>query len=660
MQKKHKLFALAGVTLLSAFTLAACSGGAGNSAKKAATTYSYVYTGDPQSLDYIAMNRALTSNVTTNLVDGLFENDKYGNLIPALATDWTVSKDGLTYTYTLRDDAKWYTIDGEEYAPVVADDFVAAIEHAVKVKSEGLYVIQDSIKGLDDFVNGKTKDFSTVGIKAIDDHTLEYTLAQPETYWNSKLTMSIMMPVNRDFLKSQGEDFGKPSPDAILYNGPYYLTGMTSKSSIQFTKNEDYYDAENVKIDEVNLTYYDGQDPSSLVNGFKEGTYSIARVFPNESSFPAVKKEYGDNIHYTPQNSVMYYFNFNLNRQAHEFTSKKTDEEKESTKKAVLNQDFRQAIAFAINRAAYTAQSVGEDGAKNVLRNSFVPPAFVTSGEKDFGELTAEKLVKYGEEWKDIDLSDAHDAYYNADKAKAEFAKAKEALEKDGVTFPIHLDFAIDKTNEVQVQAVKSLKQSVEETLGKDNVVVDVQQIDTEEMETVFYAESANQADYDMLYGGWGPDYQDPSTFLDIFEPNKGAVITKFGIDLGKNTDIVKAVGLDKYADLLKAAAAENLDVEKRYDKYAEANAFLADTAIAIPYMSQGATPRVSKVVPFSGAFANVGIKDAGSEFYKYMEVSDEIVTAKDYEAAYKTWLEEKSEANAEAEKEAESHVASK
>ena len=93
-------------------------------------------------MDYIAATRTTTSDVTSNLVDGLLENDQYGNFVPSLAEDWTVSEDGLTYTYKLRKDAKWYTSEGEEYGAVTAQDFVTGIKHAVESKSEGLFLIQ--------------------------------------------------------------------------------------------------------------------------------------------------------------------------------------------------------------------------------------------------------------------------------------------------------------------------------------------------------------------------------------------------------------------------------------------------------------------------------------------------------------------------------------
>ena len=122
----------------------------------------------------------------------------------------------------LRKDAKWYTADGEEYAPVTAQDFVTGLKYAADKKSEALYLVQESVAGLDDYITGKTTDFSTVGVKAIDDQTVQYTLTRPESYWNSKTTSTILFPVNADFLKSKGDDFGKVDPSSILYNGPFW------------------------------------------------------------------------------------------------------------------------------------------------------------------------------------------------------------------------------------------------------------------------------------------------------------------------------------------------------------------------------------------------------------------------------------------------------
>ena len=400
--KAKKRIILAGISMASALLLAACGGGTSNQ-----STYSFIYSTDPNTLDYIASTRTTTSDITSNLVDGLLENDKYGNFVPSLAEDWTVSEDGLVYTDKLRKDAKWYTSEGEEYGAVTAHDFVTGVKHAVEVKSEGLFLIQNSIKGLDAYAKGETKDFDTVGVKALDDYTVQYTLERPESFWNSKTTSGVLFPVNADFLKAQGKDFGSLKPSSILYNGPYYLKNLTSKSEIELVKNKDYYDEKNVHVDNVKLTYNDGSDPESIIKKFEKGQYSFASVMPNSSTYKSVKKQFGDNIVYGIQYGTTYYLGFNIDRQKYEHTAKTTDAQKSSTKQAILNKDFRQAINFAFDRLAYAAQTSGEDAASKILRSTLVPPTFVQVNGEEFGKVVEKQLVSYGDEWKDTNLDDA-------------------------------------------------------------------------------------------------------------------------------------------------------------------------------------------------------------------------------------------------------------
>ncbi|MDY4345181.1 peptide ABC transporter substrate-binding protein [Streptococcus sp. BJSWXB5TM5] len=649
-KSKAKYLTLAGVVLTAGLLLGACSNSASST-----KTYNYVYSSDPSSLNYLAENRATTNDIVTNLVDGLMENDQYGNYVPSLAEDWSVSQDGLTYTYKLRKDAKWYTSEGEEYAPVTAQDFVTGLKYAADKKSEALYLVQDSVAGLDDYINGKTTDFSTVGVKAIDDQTVQYTLTRPESYWNSKTTSTILFPVNADFLKSKGDDFGKVDPSSILYNGPFLMKSFVSKSVIEFKKNPNYWDEKNVFVDDVKLAYYDGSDQDALARNFVEGVYSYARLYPNSSSFEGIKEKNRDNIIYSMQNATSYYLNFNLDRKSYNFTSKSSDIEKKSTQEAVLNKNFRQAFNYAYNRTAYGAQSQGEDGATKIIRNLVVPPTFVSINGKDFGDVVSEKMVNYGQEWQGINFADAQDPYYNPDKAKAKFAEAKKELEAKGVQFPIHLDVTVDQSSKKGVLEASSLKQSIESVLGAENVVIDIQQLSTDDYDNSGYlAQTAAQKDFDIYNGGWSADYLDPSSYLDILNVNNGGMLQNIGLEPGEVNDKAKAVGLDTYTQMLEEANKEQ-DPAKRYEKYAEVQAWLVDSALAIPNVSQGGTPGLRRTVPFSAAFSQAGNK--GVESYKYVKLQDKVVTTAEYEAARQKWLKEKEESNKKAQEELAKHV---
>ncbi|MDV4519792.1 peptide ABC transporter substrate-binding protein [Enterococcus faecium] len=648
--------------LVSAVMLGACGSNAkGSSSSKKSdlvSEYSSVYVTDLETLDYTFSSRKTNSDHYTNFVEGLLENDQYGNLKGDMAKTWEVSDDGLTYTYHLRKGIPWVDSEGNEYgADVTANDFVTGLKHAVDVQSQTLYIVADSIKGLSDYIDGKTNDFSTVGVKAVDDYTLQYTLNKPEPFWNSKTTYGILYPINEEFLKSKGKDFGKPTPDSILYNGPFILANNTAKSVIEYTKNESYWDPKNVHLDTVKWTYNDGSDPDGLFKSYENGELSLARVYPNSPGYKDVTKAYPDGVTWSQTGGSTYNLTFNFNRGTFDATSKTTDKEKEDTQKAILDRNFRLAILFGFDKKSYNAQSVGEEGANKALRNTLVPTDFVEIGGKPYGDTVASKLKALDSDaFGDVNLSDGQDGYYNADKAKEYMEKAKTELEAKGVQFPIHLDMPVEETSEISVNMVKSLKKSVETSLGSDNVVVDVQLLNEDKYLAATYQATTGQAgDFDITNAsGWGPDYTDPSSYLNIYDSRKGDMIHTLGLEASAvvqgtdpSTAAKKAINLPEYDALLDKAAAITDDLDARYTAYADAEAWLLDNALQVPIYADGGTPRVTNVVPFSGPYGWAGI---AANKLKYVEVQSDIVTTDQYDKAKKAWETKKEETAKEAE----------
>lgn len=648
--------------LVSAVMLGACGSNAkGSSSSKKSdlvSEYSSVYVTDLETLDYTFSSRKTNSDHYTNFVEGLLENDQYGNLKGDMAKSWEVSDDGLTYTYHLRKGVPWVDSEGNEYgADVTANDFVTGLKHAVDVQSETLYIVADSIKGLSDYIDGKTNDFSTVGVKAVDDYTVQYTLNKPEPFWNSKTTYGILYPINEEFLKSKGKDFGKPTPDSILYNGPFILANNTAKSVIEYTKNESYWDPKNVHLDTVKWTYNDGSDPDGLFKSYENGELSLARVYPNSPGYKDVTKAYPDGVTWSQTGGSTYNLTFNFNRGTFDATSKTTDKEKEDTQKAILDRNFRLAILFGFDKKSYNAQSVGEEGATKALRNTLVPADFVEIGGKPYGDTVASKLKALDSDaFGDVNLSDGQDGYYNADKAKEYMEKAKTELEAKGVQFPIHLDMPVEETSEISVNMVKSLKKSVETSLGSDNVVVDVQLLNEDKYLAATYQATTGQAgDFDITNAsGWGPDYTDPSSYLNIYDSRKGDMIHTLGLEASAvvqgtdpSTAAKKAINLSEYDALLDKAAAITDDLDARYTAYADAEAWLLDNALQVPIYADGGTPRVTNVVPFSGPYGWAGI---AANKLKYVEVQSDIVTTDQYDKAKKAWETKKEETAKEAE----------
>lgn len=648
--------------LVSAVMLGACGSNAkGSSSSKKSdlvSEYSSVYVTDLETLDYTFSSRKTNSDHYTNFVEGLLENDQYGNLKGDMAKSWEVSDDGLTYTYHLRKGVPWVDSEGNEYgADVTANDFVTGLKHAVDVQSETLYIVADSIKGLSDYIDGKTNDFSTVGVKAVDDYTVQYTLNKPEPFWNSKTTYGILYPINEEFLKSKGKDFGKPTPDSILYNGPFILANNTAKSVIEYTKNESYWDPKNVHLDTVKWTYNDGSDPDGLFKSYENGELSLARVYPNSPGYKDVTKAYPDGVTWSQTGGSTYNLTFNFNRGTFDATSKTTDKEKEDTQKAILDRNFRLAILFGFDKKSYNAQSVGEEGATKALRNTLVPADFVEIGGKPYGDTVASKLKALDSDaFGDVNLSDGQDGYYNADKAKEYMEKAKTELEAKGVQFPIHLDMPVEETSEISVNMVKSLKKSVETSLGSDNVVVDIQLLNKDKyLAATYQATTGKAGDFDITNAsGWGPDYTDPSSYLNIYDSRKGDMIHTLGLEASAvvqgtdpSTAAKKAINLSEYDALLDKAAAITDDLDARYTAYADAEAWLLDNALQVPIYADGGTPRVTNVVPFSGPYGWAGI---AANKLKYVEVQSNIVTTDQYDKAKKAWETKKEETAKEAE----------
>ncbi len=648
--------------LVSAVMLGACGSNAkGSSSSKKSdlvSEYSSVYVTDLETLDYTFSSRKTNSDHYTNFVEGLLENDQYGNLKGDMAKSWEVSDDGLTYTYHLRKGVPWVDSEGNEYgANVTANDFVTGLKHAVDVQSETLYIVADSIKGLSDYIDGKTNDFSTVGVKAVDDYTVQYTLNKPEPFWNSKTTYGILYPINEEFLKSKGKDFGKPTPDSILYNGPFILANNTAKSVIEYTKNESYWDPKNVHLDTVKWTYNDGSDPDGLFKSYENGELSLARVYPNSPGYKDVTKAYPDGVTWSQTGGSTYNLTFNFNRGTFDATSKTTDKEKEDTQKAILDRNFRLAILFGFDKKSYNAQSVGEEGATKALRNTLVPADFVEIGGKPYGDTVASKLKALDSDaFGDVNLSDGQDGYYNADKAKEYMEKAKTELEAKGVQFPIHLDMPVEETSEISVNMVKSLKKSVETSLGSDNVVVDIQLLNKDKyLAATYQATTGKAGDFDITNAsGWGPDYTDPSSYLNIYDSRKGDMIHTLGLEASAvvqgtdpSTAAKKAINLSEYDALLDKAAAITDDLDARYTAYADAEAWLLDNALQVPIYADGGTPRVTNVVPFSGPYGWAGI---AANKLKYVEVQSDIVTTDQYDKAKKAWETKKEETAKEAE----------
>ena len=642
MYKKIAL-ALVALVLLSAATLGA--------ATPKSKDYVYVFSTDPRSFNYLNDQRATNTQHITNFVDALLEHDRYGILRPALAESWKTNDDFTVWTFNIRKGVKWVTADLEPYADVKAQDWVDALKYMLDNKSTLTYLIDGFVKNAGAYLQGKITDFSQVGVKAKGDYVLEYTLEKPTPYFDTMLTYNAYYPVNGEFLKTKGKDFGKVDKNGILYNGAYILSNYTSKSVIEYDANPTYWDKGNVSIQHVKFVYFDGKDPDSLFNNFDAGVYVAAPVYTdNEALFARAQAKYKDYIFRARQDSTTFVYAFNYDRNAFaspadptKGKSPKSDKAKEDTKKAILNRNFRKAIFFGIDRPTILAQRNGDVNKLAAIRNSYTAPelSFDKAG-KDYVKYVEDALksrnpADFPASFK---LDDAQDPYYNPTKAKAYMAKAKAELTKQGVKFPIELDVAADVSYTKGMKMDQSLKAGLEALFGTDTIKVNVVEMDSDNYDaSTYYAETGSQSNYDIgNTTGWGPDYGDPYTFLQTLEPVVGALLTPIGldpVDEGSDKAAATAIGLYEYAKKVEAGNAEYKDYSKRFKLFADAEAQLLDDAIILPYMSFGGAFQVSRVIPYTAPRAAYG---ADEYKFKGVIVSDKVVSLAERDKYRQEW----------------------
>lgn len=538
-------------------------------------TYALTYVSDPVTWDQLNTSLSADSEAIINTYDGLMEYDEEGELQPALAESYEVSDDGLTYTFHIREGVTWVDSQGREVADVVADDFVAGMQHMMDCQAGLEYLVQGIIVGANEYITGETSDFSEVGVKAVDDYTLEYTLEQPTSYFLTMLGYGVFAPMSRSYYESQGGKFGVEfdssasdytygkDSNSIAYCGPYIVTSATEKNSIVFEANESYWNAANVTIKKLSWVFNDGSDATKAYNDAVAGTIDGCSL--NTSALELAKEDGNfDKYAYVSATNATSFTSFvNLNRNAFfnfndssAAVSEETDEDKARTNQAVQNVHFRRALAMSFDRGQYNAVLYGEDLKYNALRNSYTPGNFVfltkdvtvdINGEAvtfpagtNYGEIMQAqidadgvKITVYDKDSTNDQQSDGFDGWYNVDNAREEMALAIEELSEAGLEItaenPIQLDLPYPSADEIYTNRANVYKKSLEEGLEG---LVQVNLIDCNDNTTWnytgYYTSWGYENNYDLFdLSGWGPDYGDPQTYLDTFLPDYAGYVTK-------------------------------------------------------------------------------------------------------------------------------------
>ncbi|MBF2735024.1 MAG: peptide ABC transporter substrate-binding protein [Ectothiorhodospiraceae bacterium AqS1] len=409
---------------------------------------------DPTSLDPHKLGGDWENRIAGDIFEGLVTEDRGAEPIPGQAESWTISDDGLVYTFKLRDGIQW--TDGK---PVTANDFVFAFQRLMDPAEAAKYAyLQYPIKNAEAINSGEITDLDQLGAKAIDDRTLEITLEQPTPYFIGALTHYTGFPIPEHVVEAKGNDWVKI--ENIVTNGPYQPVDWVPGSHVTTKKNPRYYDADNVKIE--NVKFFVLEDQSAALKRYRSGEFHILTEFPTDQ-YEWMQENLPGQAQVAPF-AGLYYYSIN------------------NTKAPFDNADVRQALSMSINREVIGPQILGTG---ELPAYSWVPPGMANYGSPE--EVT----------WKDLPY-------------KEKVAQAKELLAKAGFSSdnPLKLQLRYN-TNENHKRIAVAVA-AMWKPLG-----VEVELYNTE---TKVHYDELQEGILDVARAGWLADYNDADNFLNLLK----------------------------------------------------------------------------------------------------------------------------------------------
>ena len=457
------------MSLVLVTVLAACgkhnsqSSGNGKYASSQVLNLSY-----PSSLDSIDISNMSGYGSTGNIFESLYRLGKNGSITPGLAKSTKVSKDGKTYTFTIRN-AKWS--DGSK---ITAKDFVYSWKRTVTPATKSQYAyLFSGVKNADEIVAGK-KSPSTLGVKAQGEHTFIVTLDKPITYFKKLMTYPLFGPISEKAVKKWGNKYATKA-QYMLYSGPFKLTGWTgTNNSWQFVKNNQYWDKKAVHLQKINYTV--NESTTTTLNLFQEKKLDLTQLASEQ-----VKNMKSSSDYTTYPYSITAFLVYNF------------QDSNATIKKALNNAKIRQAISLSINRKTLVKNVIGD---ASTVSKTFVPQDLVKDAKtgKDFAD---ESTVK-------------NSTSYNKALAQKLW---KQGLKETGIKkLSIQLLASNDEPNKPISQYLKS---ALEKNL--DGLTVNLSNIPSK-----VASSRAQSGDFDLYLSGWGADFNDPISHLQIMTNNSG------------------------------------------------------------------------------------------------------------------------------------------
>ena len=651
----------AALSTAAAGLLSSCGGSSagGTAATGDSTTYTVLYARQPATLNYLICSADPDLYHGTHCVDTLVEYDSRGKIREGLATSWEWDADTLTWTFHLRDE-NWVDYTGAVLGPVTAQDFVDALAYLLDpdYASGTASLVTPYVAGAEDYYNycvwrnnanngtvaedgttytidaagtvtitaadGSTTtcpavDFSAVGVCAVDEHTLTYTLNYDFPGFLSLLNYAPFEPAYGPMLAELGDQFCT-SAETACNCGAFYLAEYTPLESWVMKKNPENYDKDNVYIDTIRYIY----NQEALISGpemVRRGEIDQATIssdildswLADDTTKDMVSME-------RPETGKSYFYFFNFLPYAHQFPNWNTtgvdaQYQPDNWAKAVNSTSFRKAFLYAINPAVTLAVTAPE-GYENYKLHTITPPSFCADSKGvDYTECGA--LAKVTD-------------HFNEATAKQYRDAAVQELTAAGATFPIKVQYpynpaVVDWDKQCQV-----FKQQVEGVLNDGFDFVEI--IITQGPSDNFLNAVRRAGAYEFMSYYWGADYSDPETEVYPFYQEAGDRGTCYaflrtgvedGIITGETAEQVMT-----YMDMVEKAKAITADLDARYAAFADAEAYLIENALVIP-LSLPVPPYIAtRLNLWEGQYAPTGFS---SNRLKGIHILDHYVSMDEY-----------------------------